>query len=285
MLSDGPLSRIDNIFLNTGNVSALISSYSDMLGIPIRREQVLREALTWAEIGYGGMEMSFRLADATTSIHPQNKQTFVELAAGQGATISFEVDNMESARKTLEERGVEFLGPTIPCTDGQELISIFRDHRGRPVQLYAPAFRSGTREFQAAGRGSGAGLASIKTFAEANRIQLGSNLLDIRGLGLCAAYDDDAPFESIAFYAGKLQLPYSESDSEVTFKLDHSRIRFRVPPASAQRQIGATIVFEVADVEYAIERAGLFSQFSAVEQRRGQFRDSEGNTLEFWLPN
>jgi hypothetical protein len=79
------------VFLNTTDVAKLSSYYAGVLGVPVRRQQTLAGYLMWAEIGHGGMEMSFRLAQGTPKIHEDLRSDFLELSPGQGATVSFEV--------------------------------------------------------------------------------------------------------------------------------------------------------------------------------------------------
>ena len=102
------ISRIDNIFFNTSRVDYLAASYSRALKIPVRREQVLTPGLMWAEINVGGMELSFRKAGGTPIEHPYLMDQFVEMAPGNGATISFEISDSDEVRALLESRGVRF---------------------------------------------------------------------------------------------------------------------------------------------------------------------------------
>jgi predicted enzyme related to lactoylglutathione lyase len=287
--SDGPLMRIDNIFFNTGDVSKLAAYYSQLLQVPIRREQVLSGMLMWAEINYGGMELSFRLAEGTTKIHEDHKPDFLETRPGDGATVSFEVANMEEARTTLSARGVKFHGDTIRCTDGQELISIFEDHRKRPVQLYQPNFKTDT-ELKAAIR-EPSGALDRETMTK-NRLQVGSNVRDIRNLALDVVFYDDDLSAVRRFYGEVLQLPVHESrQSNVKFILDSSILEFRKSTTadsaqkdSARPPAGGIVAFEVSDVGYACDIIGLAGAKPIAPPKHGKatLKDAEGNLLELW---
>jgi predicted enzyme related to lactoylglutathione lyase len=286
--SDGPLMRIDNIFFNTGDVSKLATYYSQVLQVPIRRQQILSGLLMWAEINYGGMELSFRLAEGTTKIHDDLKSDFLELKPGDGATVSFEVANMQEAMKTLRGRGVKFHGGIINCTDGQELISIFEDHRKRPVQLYQPNFSSDAQVF---GANRPSTLKDRETMAK-NRIQVGSNIRDVRDLALdIVFYDDDLPGVH-RFYGETLQLPvHQSSKTKVKFILDSSILEFRKPTAAdpplknPNRPLtGGIVAFEVSDVEFACEVMALagVKPINPPKQGKAALQDAEGNFLELW---
>jgi predicted enzyme related to lactoylglutathione lyase len=289
-LSKGPLIRIDNVFFNTTDVAKLAKYYSQVLGVPIRREQTLSGSLMWAEIGYGGMELSFRLAQGTPKIHEDLRNDFLELGPGEGATVSFEVENMEKARDELSSKGVKFRGPIIHCTEGQELISIFEDHSGRPVQLYQPNFAPGAPELlQAMRSGSGA---LVPGEMVDKRIQVGSNLRDVRNLALDVAFNDHDINGVKQFYGDLLQLPVQHTDkNNVILGLEASVIEFRKPINTGLQlaQVsgmpkGGLVAFEVHDLPAAHETL----RFSGVtpsgpsKNRRSPFRDPEGNALELW---
>ena len=283
--SDGPLMRIDNIFFNTTDVSKLATYYSQLLQVPIRRQQVLSGMLMWAEINYGGMELSFRLAEGTTKIHDDLKPDFLELRPGDGATVSFEVSDMQEARKILAARGVKFHGDIIHCTEGQELISIFEDHRKRTVQLYQPNFKTDAEVIGAARPVSGLDHSSWSK----DRLQVGSNIRDVRNLGLDVVfYDDNLPAVR-RFYGETLQLPiYDSHRANVKFLLDSSILEFRqlspheVDPSHTPS--GGIVAFEVSDVAFACDVIALsgVKPISAPKQGKATIRDTEGNLVELW---
>jgi catechol 2,3-dioxygenase-like lactoylglutathione lyase family enzyme len=284
------LLRIDNIFLTTTNVEDIAKHYSNLTGMPIRRRQVEQPGLMWAELLAGGMEFSFRLADATPSIHEHLVGNFLEQPPGGGATISFEVADTKDVRKQLESRGVKFHGETISCSDGQELISIFEDHAGRPVQLYEPRFGSTEAASVSAVR-----QASTVSFAYTqNKIQVGSNLRNIANLGLSIAFEEQDLEAAKDFYGRVLELPLEEeSESGVAFRLDHALIEFRKSPAAELNSAaakGGIVVFEVRTLAPAM--AMLKSMTSSVSSpldvgaavpgARMRGRDLDGNQFEFW---
>jgi catechol 2,3-dioxygenase-like lactoylglutathione lyase family enzyme len=284
------LLRIDNIFLTTTSVEDIATHYSNLTGMPIRRRQVEQPGLMWAELLAGGMEFSFRLANATPSIHEHLIGNFLEQPPGSGATISFEVADTQAVRKKLESRGVKFHGETINCSDGQELISIFEDHSGRPVQLYEPRFGSTESASALAVR-----QASSVSFAYTqNPIQIGSNLRNIANLGLSIVFEEQDLKAAKDFYGNVLELTLEEeSDTELAFRLDHALIEFRKPSAPDTKYTaakGGIVVFEVRNLAPAM--AMLKSMTSSdnslphvktiVPGARIRGQDLDGNQFEFW---
>lgn len=167
--------RIDNVFLNTRDVDGLSGWYAMTLGIPVRRRQVEADRVMWCEIGVGGMELSFRLADGAPARHPELRGVFAETPAGAGATVSYEVRDTPAAREALLKRGATPAGSTMACTDGQELITAYRDPAGVIFQTYEARFPSPE--------------AAIRTAKRASSVvssDFGLNLRDVRGLGLGA---------------------------------------------------------------------------------------------------
>jgi len=294
--------RVDNFFYNTPDVAALAKYYSQVLGVPIRREQVLTPGLMWMEINVGGMELSFRKAEGTPQEHPDIKDDFLELRPGQGATISFEVSNTDETRSALEKRGVRFRGDTIHCTGGKELISIFEDPFGRPVQLYEPRFESTDEAFKLAVReGAGGGLQDAF-----------SNLRDIRDTAMSISFAADDLDVARKFYGDVIGLPVQGQDEEhLSFILDGTTIEFRRVDSPALKALGirqlksnegGAIAIEVGKMEVARTTLSArkleiesFTDFRSSEKfvnvsghgilGNGQLsglRDPDGNRFELW---
>lgn len=287
-LSKGPLMRIDNVFFNTRDVAKLANFYSTALQIPTRREQTLSGLLMWMEINYGGMELSFRLAEGTLKLHEDLKPDFLELRPGDGATVSFEVDDMKQARESLASRGVKFHGSVINCTDGEELLSIFEDHRGRPLQLYQPRFKTPGVGFEVAARPVGA--LDAETM-KSKRVQIGSNLRDVRDMALDVVFYDDDLIGVRRFYGDVLQLPvHEEQKNRIRFVLDASILEFRKPTSTdpllkgiGKPPKGGIVAFEVSDLPFASDALTLRGvKPLVVSNGRTAFQDSEGNSLELW---
>lgn len=249
--------RVDNFFYNTKDVAALAGYYSDVLGMKIRREQVLTPGLMWMEINVGGMELSFRQAEGTPKEHPDLKDDFLELSPGRGATISFEVSDTQRVRKDLQDRGVKFHGDVIHCTDGKELISIFEDPFGRPVQLYEPKFSSVHEGEALASRGTGTPMED--TF---------SNLRDIRDVAMSISFNVDDLDLAKRFYGETLELPLQgEDDDHVSFVLDRTVIEFRSHKSPSIAALGIPQLTASEGGSIAIEVRELDVARSALEQR------------------
>ncbi len=289
-LSKGPLMRIDNVFFNTGDVAKLANFYSTVLQIEPRREQTLSGSLMWMEINYGGMELSFRLAEGTLKLHEDLKPDFLELRPGDGATVSFEVDDMKQARESFASRGVKFHGSTINCTDGEELLSIFEDHRGRALQLYQPRFKTPDNALKAAGR-CGVSCALDADTMKKERLQIGSNVRDVRDMALDVVFYDDDLVGVQRFYGDVLQLPlYEAQKNRVRFVLDSSILEFRKPALTdpllkgiGKAPKGGIVAFEVSDLPFASSALALRGiKPLATSNGRTAFRDFEGNSIELW---
>jgi hypothetical protein len=286
------LLRIDNVFINTPDVNRLAEHYSALTGMPIRRRQQEGPGVMWAEILVGGMEFSFRKANATQQIHEHLRSDFLETPPGGGVTVSFEVAKMEEVRDRLKSRGVKFRGDIIRCSNGQELISIFEDNRGRAVQLYEPRFASKSDAVIVASR-------NVTSAMSTNTVQVGSNLRQISNLAFSVLfYDDDLP-STQRFYGEVLELPVkSRAEDRVLFELDGTVLEFRKGPRtfqglSAKNLLpgnGGIAVFEVrklADAPKVFKAVGTLHteqfQLSGAETGpRLAGADIEGNVFEFW---
>jgi catechol 2,3-dioxygenase-like lactoylglutathione lyase family enzyme len=280
------LNRIDNLFINARDVAKLAAYYNATFGLPIRREQILKPGLMWVEILVGGMELSFRLYAGTPKQHPDLKKDFLELTPGQGATISFEVTNTPEVRAELSRRGVVFRGPTIPCTNGKELISIFEDFEGRPVQLYEGKFTSAEDAFSAAKRGS----------STMPSQQIGANIRDVRSCALSVTFLTKQLDEVKRFYGQCLGLPMAENSKDIViFQLDGSVIEFRNSLGSLRPDTtlkGGIPMIEVRDISYAgkyLKEAQVpFKRFvnavstSISNGPRLLLQDLEGNFVQLW---
>lgn len=250
--------RIDNIFYVTSDVDRLSSYYGALVNVPPRRAQVEAPGLMWAEVSLGGMEMSFRKASATTQVHPRGEDEFLEISPGAGVTISFEVEDTDTAIERLSARGCKFYGKPLICTGGAEVISIFEDPSGRPVQLYEPRFGSYkhaaiaasrqtmTRTTQAKAHStnyssamsqeritaalglSQADPASRWGYITTREVYVGSNLRDGRNLSYSVAFYDADLDKTKSFYrdALGLQLVYETAD-RLRFDVDGTIVEFR----------------------------------------------------------
>lgn len=252
--------RIDNIFYVTPSVERLSDYYSELLNVLARRAQVEAPGLMWAEVPVGGMELSFRKAEATTQVHPRDRDEFLEAKPGSGVTVSFEVKDTDAAIKHLGARGCRFKGEPLICTGGMEVISIFEDPSGRAVQLYEPRFKSGKMAVMAAARAAetavhrdgpqqshmlktgfpeqAAIVSALGTatddpahrwgYVTTKEVLVGSNLRDGRNLAYSAAFYEKDLATARRFYgeALGLRLVY-ESPERLRFDVDGTVLEFR----------------------------------------------------------
>ncbi len=297
--------RVDNFFYNTKDVASLAGYYSETLGIKIRRNQSEGPGLMWMEISVGGMELSFRRAGATPNVHPHLRNDFLEQAPGGGATISFEVDDTDRVRRELQKRGVKFRGAVIKCSGGKELISIFEDPFGRPVQLYESRFSSPTEAIVV---GLRAGVTASMEFVASNR-------RDVRDMAMSVSFFVPDLEVAKQFYGGVLELPLAGEDQHrLSFKLEGTTIEFRKGGSPVVASLGlpkvapahgGTLAVEVRDMNVAKALLGTrgvtvkplydretISTAALVASKVNHgilgngivntFRDPDGNSVELW---
>ncbi|RVE87074.1 VOC family protein [Sinorhizobium meliloti] len=285
--------RIDNIFFNTPDVDALADYYSSATGLPARRKQVEAPGLMWAEISIGGMELSFRKAQATPLVHTRAKDTFVETPPGSGATISFEVNDTDAERNRLGNIGAKLHGDPLDCSGGQEIISIFSDPSGRPVQLYEPRFNS-TSDLVTAARSS-----PTMALLTSRPIQFGSNLRGTADMAYSVSIIDDDLQVMESFYSDLLEeKPVFKDTGRVTFDVDGSVLEIRSSQTYAELHgmdeavpLGVIPLLETrsaARTMAAFNRGSMTNMIVANARpyqatgSRAAIRDPDGNHVEFW---
>ena len=85
------------------------------------------ESADWAELDAGNVTIALRRYGSGPEGRP-------ELAVGAGATIVFEVDDVEAARAELESQGVKFIGNVFEY--GAVKLAAFEDLNGNVLQIY-----------------------------------------------------------------------------------------------------------------------------------------------------
>lgn len=285
------LLRIDNVFFNTTDVDGLAHHYSRLTGLPVRRSQVEAPGLMWAEIGIGGMELSFRLAGATPMIHPHLEGEFAENPPGRGATVSFEVADTAAERERLVGIGAKPHGQPINCSGGQEIISVFSDASGRLIQLYEPRYAS-----VAGGGASTMGRSAGSPALSASPVQVGSNVRDIGGLAFSISCVDDDVSHSSAFYSELFESKPIQADGGIVrFDLDGATVELRSREFESElygddnnETLGFIPMLEVASLDRALARLSLAGLPSAPlparrsKENRARLRDIDDNVVELW---
>jgi catechol 2,3-dioxygenase-like lactoylglutathione lyase family enzyme len=114
--------KVDDVFFNVDDMDKAVAFYRDKLGLPVKYESA-----DWAELDAGNVTIALRR-------HGSGPEGRPELGVGEGATIVFEVDDMEAARAELEGQGVKFIGSVFDY--GAVKLSAFEDLNGNVLQIY-----------------------------------------------------------------------------------------------------------------------------------------------------
>jgi catechol 2,3-dioxygenase-like lactoylglutathione lyase family enzyme len=99
-----------------------VAFYRDTLGIPVKYESD-----DWVELDAGNVTIALRRFGSGPEGRP-------ELGVGEGATIVFEVDDIEAAKTELEGKGVKLLGGVFNY--GAVKLAAFGDVNGNVLQIY-----------------------------------------------------------------------------------------------------------------------------------------------------
>lgn len=119
------LKRIHSTFYWAEDMDASVAFYRDTLGLNLR----FQAGADWAEFDVDG---------ATFALHGTRG---APMEHGGGATVVFEVDDLEASMRQLSTRGVTFEGEITEVPESGRF-STFRDPAGNVVQMYEPR-RSG----------------------------------------------------------------------------------------------------------------------------------------------
>jgi catechol 2,3-dioxygenase-like lactoylglutathione lyase family enzyme len=115
------IGSVDHVYYWTQDLDAAVAFYSNVVGLPVVR----REGDGWAELDAGSIRFALHATDDAM------------LASG---TVVFRVEDLETARWTLEERGAVF-DEHVGEVAGYARFATFRDPDGNAVQIieYTPA--------------------------------------------------------------------------------------------------------------------------------------------------
>jgi catechol 2,3-dioxygenase-like lactoylglutathione lyase family enzyme len=114
--------RVDDVFFNVDDMENAVAFYRDTLGLAVRYESA-----DWVELDAGNVTIALRRYGSGPEGRP-------ELGVGEGATLVFEVDDIEAAKTGLEGRGVKFLGGVFDY--GSVKLAAFEDLNGNVLQIY-----------------------------------------------------------------------------------------------------------------------------------------------------
>ena len=121
------LEKVSNVFYWTNDMDAAVAFYRDVLGL----DPTLRAGEDWAEFDAGGVTVA--LHGTRGNAPPQG-----------GATVVFEVADLERARRLLTERGAAFVGESGEADVGS--FATFRDPDGNLLQIFERAHRHAVEE-------------------------------------------------------------------------------------------------------------------------------------------
>jgi catechol 2,3-dioxygenase-like lactoylglutathione lyase family enzyme len=114
--------RVDDVFFNVEDMERAVAFYRDTLGLPVQYQSA-----DWVEFDAGNVTVALRRYGSGPEGRP-------ELGVGEGATLVFEVDDLESVKTELEAKGVRFIGGIFRY--GTVKLAAFEDLNGNVVQIY-----------------------------------------------------------------------------------------------------------------------------------------------------
>jgi catechol 2,3-dioxygenase-like lactoylglutathione lyase family enzyme len=114
--------RVDDVFFNVDDMEKAVAFYRDKLGLPVKYESA-----DWVELDGGNVVIALRRYGSGPEGRP-------ELGVGGGATLVFEVDDIEAAKAELEGQGVKFIGGVFEY--GSVKLAALEDLNGNVLQIY-----------------------------------------------------------------------------------------------------------------------------------------------------
>jgi catechol 2,3-dioxygenase-like lactoylglutathione lyase family enzyme len=114
--------KVDDVFFNVDDMEKAVSFYRDKLGLPVKYESA-----DWVELDADNVTIALRRFGSGPEGRP-------ELDVGEGATLVFEVDDLEATQAELQAQGVEFLGGIFEY--GAVRLAAFEDLNGNVLQIY-----------------------------------------------------------------------------------------------------------------------------------------------------
>jgi catechol 2,3-dioxygenase-like lactoylglutathione lyase family enzyme len=114
--------KVDDVFFNVDDMDRAVAFYRDKLGLAVKHQSA-----DWVELDAGNVTIALRRFGSGPEGRP-------ELAVGEGATLVFEVDDLEAAKAELEGKGVKFIGDLFEY--GSVRLAAFEDLNGNVLQIY-----------------------------------------------------------------------------------------------------------------------------------------------------
>ncbi|MGD8463009.1 MAG: VOC family protein [Anaerolineae bacterium] len=114
--------QVDDVFFNVDDMDQAVAFYRDALGLKVKYESA-----DWVELDAGNVTIALRRYGSGPEGRP-------ELGVGEGATLVFEVDDIQAARAELEAKDVKLIGPVFEY--GAVKLAAFEDLNGNVLQIY-----------------------------------------------------------------------------------------------------------------------------------------------------
>ena len=114
--------KVDDVFFNVDDMDRAVAFYRDRLGLVVKYQSD-----DWFELDGGNVTIALRRYGSGPEGRP-------ELGVGEGATLVFQVDDIEAARAELEGQGVKFIGGVFEY--GSVKLAAFEDLNGNVLQIY-----------------------------------------------------------------------------------------------------------------------------------------------------
>ncbi len=114
--------KVDDLFFNVDDMEKATAFYRDKLGLPVKYQSA-----DWTELDGGNVTIALRRYGSGPEGRP-------ELGVGEGATLVFEVDDIDAVKAQLERQGVRFIGGVFAY--GRVRLAAFEDLNGNVLQIY-----------------------------------------------------------------------------------------------------------------------------------------------------
>lgn len=114
--------KVDDVFFNVDDMDKAVAFYRDQLGLAVKYESA-----DWVELDGGNVTIALRRFGSGPEGRP-------ELGVGEGATLVFEVDDLDATWAELEKKGVELVGQVFEY--GSVKLAAFKDLNGNILQIY-----------------------------------------------------------------------------------------------------------------------------------------------------
>jgi catechol 2,3-dioxygenase-like lactoylglutathione lyase family enzyme len=117
--------KVDDVFFNVDDMEKAVAFYRDKLGLAVKYESA-----DWVELDAGNVTIALRRYGSGPEGRP-------ELGVGEGATLVFQVEDIDATRTELEDQGVKFIGGVFEY--GSVKLAAFEDLNGNVLQIYQRA--------------------------------------------------------------------------------------------------------------------------------------------------